>query len=131
MWYSLRMNSQTDRGEIDKNLELYEVVEQEVNTLSSLVENEVAQIPQAPRDSGSNLPSSGIKPLEVDSQEPQLRRSNRGNIPRRRFDIEGEAFMVAPHDDDEPRTVQKALLSSAKDEWMKAMNDEMESMRTD
>jgi len=59
------------------------------------------------------LPSGSI-PLEVDSQQPQLRRSKRRNLPRRRFEIEGEAFMIALHDDDEPRTVQEALSSSAK-----------------
>jgi hypothetical protein len=38
--------------------------------------------------------------------------------------------MIALHDDDEPRTVQEALSSFAKDEWIKAMNDEIESMMT-
>ena len=38
--------------------------------------------------------------------------------------------MIASQDDDELRTVQEALSSSIGDEWMKAMNDEMESMRT-
>jgi hypothetical protein len=38
--------------------------------------------------------------------------------------------MIALHDDDEPRTVQKALSSSMKDEWIKAMNDEIGSMKT-
>ena len=38
--------------------------------------------------------------------------------------------MIASQDDDEPRTVQEALSPSISDEWMKAMNDEMESMRT-
>ena len=38
--------------------------------------------------------------------------------------------MIASQGDDEPKTVQEALLSSVSDEWMKAMNDEMESMRT-
>ena len=38
--------------------------------------------------------------------------------------------MIASQDDDEPKTVQKVLSSSVSDEWMKAMNDEMESMRT-
>ena len=38
--------------------------------------------------------------------------------------------MIASEDDDEPKTVQEALSSSVSDEWMKAMNDEMESMRT-
>ena len=38
--------------------------------------------------------------------------------------------MIASQNDDEPKTVQEALSSSVSDEWMKAMNDEMESMRT-
>ena len=38
--------------------------------------------------------------------------------------------MIASQDDDEPKTVQEALSSSDSDEWMKAMNDEMESGRT-
>ena len=38
--------------------------------------------------------------------------------------------MITSQDDDEPRTVQEALSPSVSDEWMKAMNDEMESMRT-
>ena len=38
--------------------------------------------------------------------------------------------MIASQDDDELRTVQEALSSSIGDEWMKAMNDEMKSMRT-
>ena len=38
--------------------------------------------------------------------------------------------MIASQDDDELKTVQKALSSSVSDKWMKAMNDEMESMRT-
>ena len=35
--------------------------------------------------------------------------------------------MIASQDDDEPKTVQEVLSS---DKWMKAMNDEMDSMRT-
>ena len=38
--------------------------------------------------------------------------------------------MIASEDDDEPKTVQEALSSSVSDQWMKAMNDEMESMKT-
>jgi hypothetical protein len=117
------------RGEVERNLEFYETMDREESALSRLVEND-EEIPQTPRDSGSDLPPSGSIPLEVDSQQPQPRRSKRRNLPRRRFEIEGEAFMIASHDDDEPRTVQEALSSSAKDEWIKAMNDEIESMRT-
>ena len=73
---------------------------------------------------------SGSTPLEVDPQQPQPRRSNHRNVPRRRFEIEGEAFMITSQDDDEPKTVQEALSSFVSNEWMKAMNDEMESMRS-
>ena len=38
--------------------------------------------------------------------------------------------MIASQDDDEPKTMLKALLSFVSDEWMKAMNDKMKSMRT-
>ena len=38
--------------------------------------------------------------------------------------------MIASQDDDEPKIVQDALSSFVSDEWMKAMNDEMESTRT-
>ena len=38
--------------------------------------------------------------------------------------------MIASQDNDEPKTVQEALSSFVSDEWMKAMNNEMESMRT-
>lgn len=122
------------RGEVERNLEFYETMDREKSAPSRLVEND-EEIPQTPRDNGSDLPRSGSIPpsgsipLEVDSQQPQPRRSKRRILPRRRFEIEGEAFMIAPHDDDEPRTVQEALSSLAKDEWIKAMNDEIESMR--
>ena len=38
--------------------------------------------------------------------------------------------MISSQDDDEPKTVQETLSSSVSDEWIKVMNDEMESMRT-
>ena len=116
-------------GEVEKNLTLYEMMDQEVGAPSRLVEDK-EEIPETPKDSGSDLRPSGSTPLEVDPQQPQPRRSNHGNVPRRRFEIEGEAFMITSQDDDEPKTVQKALSSSISDEWMKVMNDEMESMRT-
>ena len=118
-----------NKGEVEKNSTLYEMIDQEVGALSRLVEAK-KEIFETPRDSGSDAQRSGSTPLEVDPQQPQQHRSNRGDVPRRRFEIKGEAFMIASQDDDEPRTMQKALPSSISDEWMKAMNDEMESMRT-
>uniref|UniRef100_A0A2N9ER43 Integrase catalytic domain-containing protein n=1 Tax=Fagus sylvatica TaxID=28930 RepID=A0A2N9ER43_FAGSY len=54
----------------------------------------------------------------------------RGNVPRRRFGIEGESFISAAQDDTEPRSYDEAMSSPACNEWMTAMKDEMESMRT-
>ena len=53
------------------------------------------EIPKTPRDSGSESQSSGSTTLEFNPQQPQPRRSNCGNIPRCRFESEGEAFMIA------------------------------------
>lgn len=38
--------------------------------------------------------------------------------------------MVAPHDDTEPKTVHEALSSPTCNEWIRDVNDEMESIRT-
>ena len=38
--------------------------------------------------------------------------------------------MIASQDDDKPKNMKRTLSSFVNDEWMKAMNDEMESMRT-
>ena len=116
-------------GKVEKNLTLYEMMDQEVGALSRLVEDK-EEIPETLRDSGSDSQPSGITPLILDPQQPQPHRSNRGNVPCRHFEIEGEAFMISSQDDDELKTVQEALSSSISDEWMKAMNDEMESMKT-
>ena len=63
--------------------------------------------------------------------EPKLRRSGRQGIPRRHFDIEGgEAFVAITQDKDEPRNVIEALSGLDKENWTKAMEEEMESMRS-
>ena len=62
-------------------------------------------------------------------QELHPRRSGRGLIPRRRFEIEGEVFMITPQDEEEPKTVHEALSCPAKKEWKKAIEEEMESMK--
>ena len=37
--------------------------------------------------------------------------------------------MIASHDGDEPNTYNEALTSSAKDLWMKAIEEKMESIK--
>ena len=38
--------------------------------------------------------------------------------------------MIAPQDDEEPKTITEALSGPKAKEWSKAMEEEMESMRT-
>ena len=47
--------------------------------------------------------------MEQDHEKSQPHQSTRERIPRRRFEIEGEAFMIASHDDEEPKNVNEAL----------------------
>jgi hypothetical protein len=67
--------------------------------------------------------------MEQDHEQSQPRRSIHEPIPRRRFEIEGEAFMIAPQDDEEPKTFNHALSGPKASEWIKAMEEEMESMK--
>ena len=70
-----------NKGEVEKNLTLYEMMDQEGGTPSRLVEDK-EEIPETPRDSGRNLKPSGSTPLEVVPQQPHPHRSNCGNVPR-------------------------------------------------
>jgi hypothetical protein len=72
------------RGDVGQSLELYEMVELWDDTPAT-----------NHRDSGGEITPSGSDPQEDDSQNPQLRRSQRGNVPRRCFGIEGESFISA------------------------------------
>ena len=67
-------------------------------------------------------------PLEQDHEKSQPRQSTRERISRCQFEIEGETFMTASHDDEEPKNVNEALSGPKAKEWIKAMEEEMESM---
>ena len=54
---------------------------------------------------------------------------NRQPIPRHQFEIKGEAFIVTPQDEEEPRNIKEALDCHAKENWKNAMEEEMESMK--
>jgi hypothetical protein len=77
-------NEFPSRGEVDKDLTLYEIMDPNEGAPSSLVENQ-EEILETPRDSGRDLQPSESASLEEDSQQPQPRRSKRGNVPRRHF----------------------------------------------
>ena len=68
-------------------------------------------------------------PMEQDHEQSQPRRSNHERIPRRLFEIEGEAFMIA-HGEEVPKTIQQALFGPNSKEWFEAMKEEMNTMES-
>ena len=82
--------------------------------------------PVIAKDSGSDFQPSGSITLDQDSQAHRV--SNRGHIPRRHFEIEGNVLLCDAKDVDEPASFNEALHSPDRDEWMTAMQEEMSSM---
>ena len=69
------------------------------------------------------------------SNQRHLRRSERQIIPRRRFEIEGHAFLQSEDiflssspDNDEPRNINEALSSPANQKWKIALDEEINSI---
>ena len=108
-------------GDVNESLDLNELEEPRGVPLSSSEGGEL--VPEIARDSGSHSQPSGSVPLEL-SEPLELHRSNRDNIPRRHFEIEGDALLCTTN---EP-SYREALSSHAKGEWMDAMKDELSSM---
>ena len=59
-----------------------------------------------------------------------MQRTSCESILYHHFDIEGEAFIVTPQEDDEPKSIIEALSCPVKEEWEKIMKEELEFMRT-
>ena len=108
-------------GDVNESLDLYELEELSGVPLSSSEGGEL--VPEIAIDSGIHSQPSGSVPLEL-SEPLELHRSNRGNIPRRHFEIEGDALLCTAN---EP-SYREVLSSPAKGEWMDAMKDELSSM---
>ena len=72
---------------------------------------------------------SGPSGSNIRINESPLRRTNRQPIPRCRFEIEGEAFIVTPKDEEEPINIKQTLNCPMKENWKNAMEEEMESMK--
>ena len=113
------------RGKVNKVFQFYENLENGDPTTVEGLENTL----NPPEESGSDIVPDPT-PMEQDHEQSQPRRSIRERIPCRRFEIEGEAFMIAPQDDKETKTIREALFGPKAKEWSKAMEEEMESMRT-
>ena len=60
-------------------------------------------------------------PIEQDHEQSQPCNSTLEQIPRRQFKIEGKEFMIAPHDEESPKTVNETLFGPKAKEWIKAM----------
>ena len=103
------------------------------------MENPHAQGPTPQWDSESNSPQARVlTPLrergreslarQANNEGPRIRRSERGRIPCRYFQIEDEVFLCTPLEVDEPTTFKEAVDSPNHKEWMDTMEDEMDSM---
>ncbi|KAL1209598.1 Retrovirus-related Pol polyprotein from transposon TNT 1-94 [Cardamine amara subsp. amara] len=114
------------RGEIDKEFHLRGLIDlTDTPTIQPMkVDASSNELPQL---SGRNTLVDNSSMMKL--QEFELRKSNRGKIPRRHFEIEGEAFMVALHDDLEPKSVYEALSCPNSDEWNGAIGKELESLK--
>ena len=78
-------------------IDFFEVDESHEGALNPDREDESDLLPS------KSVPLSGSVLLGTDSKATFLRRIQHGNIPRRHFEIEGEAFMCAPQEADEPK----------------------------
>ena len=91
--------------------------------------NEASPVPQGNNDpSGSNSNQSNGNDLRV--AQTQIRRSSRVRNSPLRYEIEyRETFMTSLLDADEPKDLKEALSCLAKENWIMAMEEELESMR--
>ena len=95
------------RCEIDKDFQFYKMKDSDYGAPSHLVKG-LEETLNPLENSGSDYVLDPT-PMEQDHEKSQPRQSTRERIPRRRFEIEGEAFMIAPHDDKESKNVNEAL----------------------
>ena len=90
------------RGEIDRDTHFYEMEDPMVGEGVRVIDSTLTGLDNI--ESLTPLEVSGTDnlldhvPMEQDHKQSQPRRSNRERIPRRCFEIEGEAFMIA-HDE--------------------------------
>ena len=121
------------RGEIDRNTHFYEMEDPKVSEGVRIIDSKL--IGPHNIESLTPLEASASKnlldhvPMEQDHEQSQPRRTNHERIPCCRFEIAGEAFMIA-HDEEEPKTIQLALFGPKAKEWFEAMKEEMNSMES-
>ena len=67
--------------------------------------------------------------MEQDYEKSQPRHNNHERIARRRFEIEGEDFMIS-HDEEKPKTIQQDPSGPNAKKWFEVMEKEMNSMKS-
>ena len=87
-----------------------------MSTTSHLVED-LNETSNPPSNSGSDILSIPTL-MEQNHEQSQPHRSIRKPIPRRRFEIKRETFMIAPQDDEEPQIFRDTLSSPKAKEWI-------------
>jgi hypothetical protein len=113
-------------GEANRDLDLYELEEDEGTLPSSSEGGGLVPRPVIAEDSGSGLQPSGSVTLDQDSQARRV--SRRGHIPRHHFEIEENVVLCDAKDVEESASFSEVLHSPDRDEWMTAMQEEMSSM---
>ena len=114
------------RGEIDKYFQFYEIKDPDNGAPSHSIEG-LKQTFNLLKNSGSDFVPDPT-PIKQDHEKSQRHQSTRERIPYRRFEIEGESFMIAPYDDEKPKNVNEALSGLKAKKWIKVMEEQMESM---
>ena len=119
------------QGEIDRDTHFYEMEDPMVGEGVRIIDSTLTGPDNI--ESLTPIEASGSDyllyhvPMEQDHEQSQPRCSNPERIPRRHFEIEGEAFMIA-HDEEEPKPIQQTLFGTKAKEWFEAMKEEMNSM---
>jgi SpoVK/Ycf46/Vps4 family AAA+-type ATPase len=94
-----------------------------------IVANRLVHIPEPPTvsyQSGRKLADN----VEPSSAQSQIKHSNHARVSKHYFPIENESYMIIMQDEEEPKNIRETLTCPAKEKWMKAMKEEMESMRS-
>jgi len=113
------------KGEIGEVEPLYEMLNSEDQVmLSNILDNSMDQ-EMIPGPSGSYESQNPIEESEL-----QIRKSTRKGVPKWSYEIEDYVFLVSPTELDEPNSVTEALSRPERDEWLKSMKEELESMKT-
>lgn len=140
-WEKLGSNQGTKDSDVppnDRNIRSSPIISDEgrLSALGDQPEIEVVPVSQVEQEvcpqvsEPTNLSDSGRdqSSSQIVSQDLIVRRSERGKVPRRYFQIEEGAFVCTPLDVEEPTSFTEALDSPNHKEWMDAMREEMTSM---